>query len=80
MFSRRSEREDEIYFRRRSFKIDFESKIDGQTQSSGGRILTQVREYRLIVRVVEYVVPVAQREFFQVRNLGFVDDKLEKKK
>jgi len=29
------------------------------------------------VRVVEDVVPVAQREFFQIRDFGFVDDVLK---
>jgi len=43
-------------------------------------ILTSVREYRLVVRVIENVVPVAQREFLQVRNFGLVNDVLKKEK
>jgi len=41
-----------------------------------GCILTRVREYGLVVSVVEDVVPVAQREFFQIRDFGLVDDVL----
>lgn len=39
--------------------------------------LTRVREYGLVVSVVEDVVPVAQREFFQIRDFGLVDDVLK---
>lgn len=38
----------------------------------------RVREYGLVVRVVEDVVPVAQGEFFQVRDFCLVDDVLRR--
>lgn len=40
-------------------------------------ILTGVREYGLIVRVVENIVPMTQRKFLQVGHFGFVDDVLK---